>query len=172
MVASSTVSIVGLKDALRELQKIEPDLAKEIKKEYKSIVKVLIDDVKSTIQPAPLSGYKRNWEYKGRKIGPWDQSAVIKSIVPRFSNRKRSNSLAVFSVVMKSPFGAVADMAGRANDPNTAWGAVMIRALSSRFGKPSRGMWPAYERNAAKINKNLELIVEKLTDAANRRLLD
>ena len=172
MTASASVTIVGLKETLRQLQKVEPDLAKEIKKEYKTIVKVLIDDVKSTIQPAPLSGFKRNWTYEGRKIGPWDQSAVIKSVVPRFSNRKRGNSLAVFSVVMKSPFGAVADMAGRANDPNTAWGAVMIRALSSRFGKPSRGMWPAYERNAPKINKNLQVIVEKLTDAANRRLLD
>lgn len=171
MTASASVTIVGLKETLRELQKVEPDLAKEIKKEYKTIVKVLIDDVKSTIQPAPLSGFKRNWTYEGRKIGPWDQSAVIKSIVPKFSNRKRGNSLAVFSVVMKSPYGAIADMAGRANDPKTAWGAVMIRALSSKFGKPSRGMWPAYERNAPKINKNLQVIVEKLTDAANRRLV-
>jgi len=169
--ASASVTIVGLKETLRELQKVEPDLAKEIKKEYKTIVKVLIDDVKSTIQPAPLSGFRRNWTYEGRKIGPWDQSAVIKSIVPKFSNRKRGNSLAVFNVVMKSPYGAIADMAGRANDPKTTWGAVMIRALSSKFGKPSRGMWPAYERNAPKINKNLQVIVEKLTDAANRRLV-
>jgi hypothetical protein len=167
----SSITIVGIKEALRELQKVEPDLAKEIKKEYKTIVKVLVDDIKSTIQDRPLSGFARAWEYKGRKIGPWDQSAVIKSIIPRFSNRKRGNSLAVFSVTMKSPFGAVADMAGRKNDPETAWGAVMIRALSSKFGKPSRGMWPAYERNASEINKNLEVVVDKLTDAANRRLL-
>jgi hypothetical protein len=171
-VADTSITIVGIKEALRELQKMKPELAKEIKKEYKSIVKVLVDDIKSTIQERPLSGFARAWEYKGRQIGPWDQSAVIKSIVPRFSNRKKGNSLAVFSVTMKSPFGAVADMAGRKNAPETAWGAFMIRALSSKFGKPSRGMWPAYERNSAEINNNLEKVVDKIIDATNRRLVN
>ena len=170
MVASASVTIVGIKETLRELQKIEPALAKQIKADYKKVVATLVADIKSTIQPAPLSGFRRNWtDERGRKIGPWDQQAVIKSIVPKFSNRRRG-SLAVFSVVMKSPFGAVADMAGRANDPKTNQGVVMIRALSSKFGKPSRGMWPAYERNKNQIDDELKVIVQIITDAANRRL--
>ena len=170
MPVDTSVTLVGIKETLRDLQKVEPDLAKEIKREYKNVVEVLVDDIKRTIQDRPLSGFARKWNYKGRDIGPWNQSAVIKSVIPRFSNRKKGNSLAVFSVVMKSPFNAVADMAGRKNSPETACGAVMIRALSQKYGKPSRGMWPAYERNANEVNDNLQRVVEKITDATNRRL--
>jgi hypothetical protein len=33
-------------------------------------------------------------------------------------------------------------------------------------------MWPTYERHANQVNKNMADLVEKITDAANRRLLD
>lgn len=35
MAVESSVTVVGIKEALRELQKVEPDLAKEIKKDFK-----------------------------------------------------------------------------------------------------------------------------------------
>ena len=171
MTAESSITIVGLKETLRELQKLEPDTANKIKAEYKKVVKVLVDDIRRTIIPMPLSGFKYKWVYKGRPIGPWDQSAVIKSVIPRFSNRKRGNSLAVFSVTMKSPFGAVADMAGKKDMPLTPWGAKMIQGLMRKHGQPSRGMWPAYERNATTINDNMQKLVNQIIDAANRRLI-
>ena len=42
MVASSTVTVVGVKDEMRQLQKIEPNLAKQIKKDFKEIVKPVV----------------------------------------------------------------------------------------------------------------------------------
>jgi hypothetical protein len=46
----------------------------------------------------------------------------------------------------------------------------MIANLEARFGKASRGMWPAYERNADAVNEAMERVVDVVTDAANRRI--
>jgi len=163
MAVDSTVTIVGVKETLRNLQKLEPDTAKAIKAEFKQIVKPIVDAAKPQVRELPLSGFARNW--KGGKILPWDKSAVQKSIIARFSNRKRGNSLAVFSVTMKSPAGTIFDMAGKASSNRLA------AALDQIAGKPSRLMWPTYERHADQVNENLARLVEKITDEANRRLV-
>jgi len=164
MVASSTVTVVGVKDAMRQLQKIEPDLAKQIKKDFKEIVKPVVGDARSQVINLPLSGFRRNW--KAGKLLPWSQLAVSKSIIARYSNRRRGNSLAVFSVTMKSPAGTIFDIAGRKSANRLG------AALDSLYGRASRLMWPTYERHANQVNKNMADLVEKITDAANRRLLD
>ena len=164
MVASSTVTVVGVKDAMRHLQKIEPDLAKQIKKDFKEIVKPVVGDARLQVVNLPLSGFRRNW--KAGKLLPWSQSAVSRSIIARYSNRRRGNSLAVFSVTMKSPAGTIFDIAGRKSANRLG------AALDSLYGRASRLMWPTYERHANQVNKNMADLVEKITDAANRRLLD
>ena len=130
MVASSTVTVVGVKDAMRQLQKIEPDLAKQIKKDFKEIVKPVVGDARSQVLNLPLSGFRRNW--KAGKLLPWSQSAVSRSIIARYSNRRRGNSLAVFSVTMKSPAGTIFDIAGRKSANRLG------AALDSLYGRASR----------------------------------
>ena len=163
MAASTSVTVAGVKEAMREIQKLEPDLAKEIKRDFKRIVDPIVKDARSQVIARPLSGFARSW--KQGRIFPWDQQAVSKSIIARFSNRRRGNSLAVFSVTMKSPAGTIFDMAGRANVNRLA------TALDQLYGKASRLMWPTYERNADAVNENLKEVVDKITDATNRRLV-
>lgn len=162
MPADTTVTIVGIKETLRDLQKLEPDMAKEIKKDFKQIVKPVVDNARVDVVALPLSGFARNWK-QGRLL-PWDKAAVSKSIIARFSNRKRGNSLAVFSVTMKSPAGTIFDIAGRKSSSQLA------TALDQLYGRASRLMWPTYERHADAVNDNLAKLVERITDATNRRL--
>lgn len=162
MAVSASVTVVGVKETLRELQKVKPDLAKEIKKDFKEIVQPVVGDARSQIVNLPLSGFARNW--KAGKLLPWSQSAVSKSIIARYSNRRRGNSLAVFSVTMKSPAGTIFDIAGRSS------ASRLGSALDSLYGRASRLMWPTYERHAEQVNKNMSDLVDKITDAANRRL--
>ena len=162
MPVDTSVTLVGVKETLRDLQKLEPDLAKEIKKDFKQIVDPIVKDARSQVVALPLSGFARNW--KAGKLLPWSQSAVSKSIIARFSNRRRGNSLAVFSVTMKSPAGTIFDMAGRSSSNRLA------TALDQLYGRASRLMWPLYERHADAVNQNLERVTEKITDATNRRL--
>jgi len=148
---------------MRDLQKLEPELAKEIKRDFKQIVDPIVKDARTQIVARPLSGFARSWK-QGRML-PWDQQAVSKSIIARFSNRRRGNSLAVFSVTMKSPAGTVFDMAGRKSFNQLA------SALDQLYGRASRLMWPTYERHADAVNENLAQLVDKITDETNRRLV-
>jgi hypothetical protein len=168
MSASTTVTVVGVKDALRELGKIEPDLKKQIQKDVRTILKPVVDEAKRMMPQLPLSGFARTW--KRGVLFPYEQAAVQRSIGARFNTRKRGNALAVIAVVMKSPAGTIFDMAGRKGG-KTPQGAAMIRSLNARFGKASRGMWPAYEKNADQVNKAMEQVVDVVTEAANRRLV-
>lgn len=162
MAVDTSVTLTGIKETMRELQKLEPDLAKEIKKDFKQIVAPIVKEARTQVVSMPLSGFARNW--KAGKLLPWDESAIRKSIIARFSNRRRGNSLAVFSVTMKSPAGTIFDMAGRKSANRLA------TALDSLYGRASRLMWPTYERHAEAVNTNLRQLTDKITDATNRRL--
>jgi hypothetical protein len=47
----------------------------------------------------------------------------------------------------------------------------LAAALDTLYGKPSRLMWPTYEKHAAQVNANLQKLIEKVTDKVNRRLV-
>jgi hypothetical protein len=160
--AKSTVTVVGVKETLRELNKMEPELAKQIKKDVKQITASVVADAKSAVPGTVISGFSRNWQ--GGRLTPFSSEQVRKSITTRFSNRKRS-AMAVFAVVMKSPIGEVFDMAGRSSANNLA------TRLETRFGRASRVMWPAYERNQGQVERDLQKVVDVIQREANSRLV-
>ena len=186
MSASASIQVVGVKDTLRELGKIEPELKKQITKDVKTILRPVVDEAKRAMPQMPLSGFARTWKPKGTSLFPYEQAAAQRSIGARLNTRKRGNALAVIAVVMKSPAGTIFDVAGRKTSGRvqqtskvgshgrrvgTVGGPHMIRALEARFGKASRGMWPAYERNATAVNKAMEDVVGVIVEAINRRLV-
>jgi len=160
--ANATVTVNGVKETLRELGKIEPELAKQIKKDVKLITASVVADAKSAVPNDVLSGFARQWQ--GGRLTPFSGEQVRKSITTRFSNRRRG-AVAVFAVVMKSAIGTVVDMAGRSSTGNLA------SALEARFGRASRIMWPAYERNATQVEQDLQQVVDIIQRETNSRLL-
>lgn len=162
MAANATVTIVGVKETLRELNKMEPELAKQIKKDVKQITASVVADAKSAVPGTVISGFSRNWQ--GGRLTPFSSENVRKSIGTRFSNRKRG-AVAVFAVVMKSPIGEVFDMAGRSSANNLA------SQLENRFGRASRIMWPAYERNQGQVEQDLQTVVDVIQRETNSRLV-
>jgi hypothetical protein len=169
MTASAGITVVGVKETLRELSKLEPDLRKEIVKDFKQIVKPVIDEVRGNLPTEPpLSGFARSW--KGGAIFPWGTTTVSKSIAAKVDTRKRGNSLAVLKVVLKSAGGTVADMAGKRGG-STPRGQIMIAELEKRFGRASRFMWPGYERRAQDVQDEIEKVADKIADATSRRLV-
>lgn len=162
MAASSAVTVTGVKETLRELQRMEPDLAKQIKKDVKQITASVVADAKGAVPNQVLSGFARQWQ--GGRLTPFSSEQVRKSITTRFSNR-RKGAVAVFAVVMKSAIGTVVDMAGRSSSGNLA------TQLETRFGRASRFMWPAYERNAGQLEQDLAAVVAVIQRETNSRLV-
>jgi hypothetical protein len=66
MPVSNSLEVVGVKEALRELNDIDKKLRRQITKDYQQIVKPVVDAGKQLVPTrAPLSGMDRSWTPAG-----------------------------------------------------------------------------------------------------------
>lgn len=176
MAVSADMEIVGIKDALRELNQIDKVARREITKDYKKIVQSVVDDAKARVPLAPpLKGWRRNWTTKsGAQILPWDLSdndnitAGVSGKRPKMFAGYMQN-VGVFFVKYKGATSLLFDQSGSGPTP-TPQGARMAAALTRKFGSPSRVLWPAYEQNKDEVEKEVKLLVDRVMDYVNQGL--
>lgn len=172
MTTETTIEVLGVKDALRELNKISNVLRRQVTKEYKMLVGPMVDDAKSRIpSDAPLSGWKRAWTSKsGYKLLPWSGDKAKKLVKAGVSGKQpkefngRISNLAVFFVRWQGAIDTIYDVAGRRNS------SPMASALASKHGHPSRVMYPAFEAHKNEIISGVETIVVQVSELTNRNL--
>lgn len=156
-----SMEIVGIKEALKELNKVDKSLRREITKDYKSIVQNLIDDIKARI---PLNYPLRNWKYawkpKNTDLLPWGTGgqniyARINTKAPkRFSYSDEMVNLTTFVVKWDDPSAALFEFAKN---------GVMGQNLTTKFGAPSRLAWPAFDANKTDILEKMQALVDRVT---------
>jgi hypothetical protein len=179
MTAFASVEVVGLKEALKELNEINPKLRRDVTKEFRKIVDPVIKTAKAKVpQEPPISGWGRKWTTKsGRQLTPWVGSIGDDYIKAKVSGKKprewagRVTNLAVFSVAWSGAINTLYDLAGRKSSGDTERGARMIRALEARHGKASRVLWPAYEMNREEVERQTAQIVEGVMGEVNRKMV-
>jgi hypothetical protein len=76
-------------------------------------------------------------------------------------------NLATFYIRWTGPAAQLFDMAGRSSY-GKGQGVQMINALNARFGKPSRLMWPSFERRRGDVEDAVRAIVNDLMEQVNR----
>jgi putative transposon-encoded protein len=168
---SAKVEVVGLKEALRELQKIDPKLRLKVTKDFKKITKPVEQAAKVLIpkQP-PLSGWAKGWKTKsGYQMLPdsgWQGAKADKLVKSKVSSKRPREYAGVASNVTVFMANTVFDVAGRLNkNGDTKAGALMIQALERKFGKASRVLWRAYDANKAEVERQtLELTKQVMAD--------
>ena len=69
MAVGAKIEVYGVKDALKELNKIDPTLRKQITKDAKDVAKPVVTDAQSKYPPTILSGMKYNCVRPERPIG-------------------------------------------------------------------------------------------------------
>ena len=168
MPAGAEITVAGIKDTLKTLNKLAPELRKEFNLNYKRVVQPVVDNAKSRVPlEAPLSGMQRNF----KKLGAWDGSKVQRGIASKIDTRKsRSKNAAdlgdletvgALYVLSKTGYGAMFDMAGKRSSSSP-----FVQALQARWGSASRSMWPAWESTRGQVESAVsELVaqVEKTT---------
>jgi len=200
---STNIEVVGLKEALRELNKIDKSARRDLTKRFKEVVKPVLAEIQANFpSTAPLSGFNRAWDPgAGRGVSarlarrdafaavqaeernrsganailPWDYQK--KAVTARVSGKRPRNvagrhgafteNLAVFTIVWTGPGARLFDISGR-GDPKTKQGQRMADALTRRFGKPSRLMWPSYEKNQGAVEDAVRRIINDLMEQVNR----
>ena len=164
--------VYGLKQALSELSRVDRRLRLQITRDFKQLTNPLVADIRSEIpQQAPLSGMARTWvTQRGYQLFPWNGSAAMTMVKQSVSAKKPKEfagivrNLAVFAVKWQGMANTVYDMAGRRNQ------SALGDRLADKHGKPSRIMYPAFERHEGEIQQGMLDIVEKVGNAVNRNL--
>ena len=173
MAASVTVdvTVLGIKDALKQINSIDPKLRRAITKEYKRIVAPIVKSAQDAYpELPPMSGWSRAY----KSLGAWDAGKVKKGVQAKVNTRKARNrnlakgadyeTIGTFIVYQKTGWGSIFDMAGRKTS------SPMVEVLNARYGNASRSMWPAYEQNKEQVDREMQGLVKQVMHEVDRYL--
>jgi hypothetical protein len=113
MPASTTIEIVGVKQTINSLRKIDPQLQKDFKADATAIAQPAINAGKAVYKELPLSGMKYGWTQRDRKLFPFVVSKAVNGVRMRFDTRR--GAVGVILIEQKDPAAAIFETAGRAN---------------------------------------------------------
>jgi hypothetical protein len=113
MPASTTIELVGVKQTINSLRKIDPQLQKDFKADATAIAQPAIQAGKAVYKELPLSGMQYKWAQNGRKIFPFVPGKAANGVKMRFDTRR--NAVGVILIEQKDVAAAVFETAGRAN---------------------------------------------------------
>ena len=194
MAVDMSVGVVGLKDALKKLNKISPSLRREITKDYKLLLQPMIKDVQARVPIiGPVSGMDRSgWKTKsGLDIlpaGGWNGTAAQKSVQGKINTRRikefrgDKENVGTFSLVWKGYANTVFDMAGRKSSGNkdvfsrmgshgrlvgSVGGPQLLAAIQTRYSGASRLVWPSYDRNKTELDTEMQKLVDRVMRQAS-----
>lgn len=168
MSANVSVQIVGVKDALKELRDVDPELRKEVNRNARAIVKPYLQAVKGKYPEEYLSGMSRPWSQRGRKKFPYQKSQAERGITLKIDTSKKNTS--AITIVQKDAAASIVDMAGKAGG-SSPQGSRFITELTRKFGSPSRVVWSTYESSSDQIERNMIDLVERVMTAIGRRIV-
>jgi len=167
--------VVGLKETLRDLNKLDKELSKEIRKDIRAVVQPLADAINAEVPGgAPLSGMDHNgrtgWNNRKKVAVKLDTRKPRKYI-----DRPGRTVTNVVRVTTKDAPTAIVDMAGRAGGqasraPQARRRPNFASALNSRLGPPSRFMWRTAESQLDEIQRNMTPIINRVEQIMNRDL--
>jgi hypothetical protein len=162
MTATASIEVVGLKDALAQLNKIDKKLRRQITTDFKAIVDpVLVQARRNIPDDAPLSGMARSWTGKsGAELMHWESAKVNKNLKAFTSGKKVreapggfKQNLATFGIRWGGPQATLFDMARKGR---------LSQSLQAKYGSPSRVIWRAYEAQSSEVEKQVRELVNKV----------
>jgi hypothetical protein len=166
----NVVEVVGLKEALKELNDIDKKLRRQITRDFKKIVQPVVGKAESLLpNDAPLSGMARSWKGKsGADIMSWNDARVRKNLKAFTSGKKvrdapggfRQN-LGVFGIRWLGPQATALDQLAK---------GVMANNLTDRFGPPSRIIYRAYDSASEEVQQQVKDLVNKVMKLTNNAM--
>jgi hypothetical protein len=154
---------VGVKEALRVLGTVDKQLRNEIRRDYRALVKPVVDDIRSEMPELPMSG----WAYPYRKGGQILWKPNEKSKVAAYTSTQKPrgfngfvNNLGVFGIRWR---GGVASLFDLAHTSHTPQGKSMIDTLNLRYGSAkSRIMYKNLDKDRDRIEAGITVLVKRV----------
>jgi hypothetical protein len=109
---AKTSEITGVKETIKALRRIDPELRKEFNAKYKDAVSPMTNAAKAVYDDQRFpSGTKRTWAPGGRKIFPLTAAKAKTGVKPKINTSYRGGT--ALYVMQANPAAAVFDIAGR-----------------------------------------------------------
>ena len=135
MPASTTIEVVGVKQTINSLRKIDPQLQKDFKADATAIAQPAVQAAKNVYRDVPLSGMQYKWAQNGRKIFPFVPGKAANGVKMRFDTRR--NAVGVILIEQKDVAAAVFETAGRANSNKLGNALGFVSAGRTRLIGPA-----------------------------------
>jgi hypothetical protein len=137
MPVSPSIQIVGAKEAVRSLNKLEPGLRKQFAADATRIAQPAISEAQRRYNTVgvPLSGMTRNWASNGRKIFPYNVAKASRGVKIKLQGDRRVTS--VILIEQRDAATAVWESAGRKTTNALGDALGFIKPNTSRVLGPS-----------------------------------
>ena len=161
MSAKVDISVVGVKDTINKLGKLDPELQKQFKADATAIAQPAINAAKAMYTQVPLSGMSRDWKQKkdGRKIKGFDVAKAKNGVQMKFDTRR--NAVGVILIIQKDQAAAIFETAGRKNTNSLSRNLDPVQAGRTRLIGPAvyrarRGIEAAMKHTIAAAARTVE----------------
>ena len=161
MSAKVDISVVGVKDTINKLRKLDPELQKQFKVDATAIAQPAINAAKAMYTQVPLSGMSRDWKQKkdGRKIKGFDVAKAKNGVQMKFDTRR--NAVGVILIIQKNQAAAIFETAGRKNTNSLSRNLDPVQAGRTRLIGPAvyrsrRGIEAAMKSTIAAAARTVE----------------
>jgi hypothetical protein len=168
MPVSTTIKVVGVKDTINALRKIDPQLQKDFKAQATQIAEPALSAAKAVYTQVPLSGMNYEWQEKGRSRAnfPFTVAKAKAGVRVRFDTRR--NAVGVILIEQKDPAAAIFETAGRknANKLNTSLLFVNLPVSAGR----TRLIGPAVYKARRKIEREMQSMILDTISAVQKKI--
>jgi hypothetical protein len=164
MTARINVEIVGAKQAIIGLRKVDPELRKAFNRNVKAVVKPVVDAARKEYPQMPLSGMKRRWTPAGRgvQIFPYNQAAARKGLVYKIDTSRKATAL--IKIQQKNAAAVAFEVTGKGGSTGFS------RRLSAFSGPAIRVMWPTYMKHEKEVLAEIEKLVLEASRIVEKEL--
>ena len=165
MGVNNDISVLGINEAIRALNKIEPGLRKEFNNEARAIAAPALDAVRSAYKFVPLEGMNRTWAgpaVNGRKVFPWSIEKARKGVDVVFNTDRRSTG--TITIVQRDAGTAIFETAGR------KYSNPLGDALGTIQPGRTRIIGPVVYSKVNEIASAMEKVALRIVQRVNREL--
>ena len=162
MTANTSLEVVGVRDAIRSLNKIEPGLRKQFTADATRIAQPAIQEVQKSYTQVPLSGMARKWEQANKKIFPFSVAKAVAGVKLKVDASREATSL--IYITQTNVGAAVFEAAGRANQNRLGDSLGQLRPNHTRI------LGPAVFRKRGEIERELVRATNEVKARVEREL--
>ena len=163
MTTKTSIEVVGVRDAIRSLNKIEPGLRKQFTADATRIAQPAIQEVQAGYQRVYLSGMARNWSQGGSKKFPFSIARAISGVKLKVDASREATSL--IYIQQMNAAAAIWEAAGRKTS----------NSLGNNLGnipRPNhtRNLGPAVFRKRKEIEREMLSATNQVKNRVQREL--